>query len=145
MNGPVEATVDELLEQIAKERGITKLELLKEAAKRLEETPGAKVASIMTKPQVTVDGKTNVVSIARKGVMKGFGKGFREAVTKGQGLQTIGAEFKVGQYPDGHVDAGKWAIQIMLSPFDTRELANKYCDQVTPFIEGMLGAKAIVS
>jgi len=52
----------------------------------------------------------------------------------------------VGQYLEGHTQAGLFAIQLMVGPFDTREQANLMADnRITPMMEALLGTKALVT
>ena len=53
----------------------------------------------------------------------------------------VGASVNVGQYPEGHAEEGKWAVQVMISPFANEQQANHIADQVLPIIEGLLGAR----
>ena len=103
-----------------------------------------KVTAHLEKPVTTIDGDTGDVTVTRKGVMKGFGKGLTEFIQKGGAVTvSIGAEIFVGQIPPGKKDAGKWAVQVMIQSFDSRELANATADRVLPIIEGILGVKGI--
>jgi hypothetical protein len=102
----------------------------------------SKVTAHLDKPVTTIVQETGDIAVTRKGVMKGFREGFQDYLKKGNVTQSVGAEVNVGQFPPGHKDEGKWAVQIMLSSFDTQDLANEYADRVTPIIEGVLGAKA---
>lgn len=141
----LEKYVDSFLSRVAREQDCSTADLLKKFAQEMAKEPKAKVAAIMGKPETTIDADTGNVRVTRQGVMKGFGKGFRDYVMKGNVSQQIGAEVKVGQFPEGHELAGKYAVQIMLQAFDKREYANDYADRVTPIIEGVLGTKAIVT
>jgi hypothetical protein len=105
-------------------------------------TDKPKVTAHLDKPVTTIDGETGDVSVTRKGVMKGFGKGLEEFIQKGMKV-SVGAEIFVGQFPDGHKDAGHWAVQIMISPFPSQIVANATADRVLPIIEGLLGIKGI--
>lgn len=90
------------------------------------------------KHDIVIDGKTGKVSKT----VKGFGPKLAEAI---QGIsQKIGADIRVGQLPAGHPDEGKWAVQVNILAFDTKLLAERFADQTTPIIEGLLGAKALI-
>ncbi len=99
--------------------------------------------AIIEKTDTTIDGKTGDVTVTKKGKAEGFGRGLQEFIRKGVS-QKIGADIRVGQLPPGHTDEGKWAVQVNILAFDSKVLADKFAEQATPIIEGMLGAKALV-
>lgn len=56
----------------------------------------------------------------------------------------VGGQVNVGQYPAGHEDQGKWAIQALIGPFENENHANAMADRMTALIETMLDAKAML-
>lgn len=135
-----------LLDEIARDQGCTREELIQAAMRKQRDTPGSSVTAIMAKPQTTIDGATGNVRVDRAGVFKGFGKGFRDYVMKGPQHVSVGAETRVGQLPQGHQHAGKYCIQVNIFPFDSKILANEMADgQITPMVEAILGGRAVVS
>ena len=60
-------------------------------------------------------------------------------------LVEVEAILAVGEYPEDHPHAGKFAIQVMIKPFDTRELANAFADRnILPIVETIMGKKALL-
>ena len=60
-------------------------------------------------------------------------------------LVEVEAILVVGEYPEDHSHAGKFAIQVMIKPFDTRELANAFADRnILPIVETIMGKKALL-
>ena len=96
-----------------------------------------KVTAHLEKPVTTIDNATGESNVTRKGVLKGFGKGFQDYL-KGSIVQ-VDVETNTGQFPDTHVHAGKWAVQILLSPCDTQEQANALAGKITPIVRQALG------
>jgi hypothetical protein len=80
-----------------------------------------KVTAHIEKQVTTLDHDTGEVTLSGKGALKGIGGGFRDYVTRGPKQAEATVVVQTGQYPVGHPLAGKWAVQIMLSPFDTEE------------------------
>lgn len=142
----VQAIANLIIDEVAAERGVTREELLKEAQDKLARMPDAHVAAIMAKPVITIHEDMGTVEVSRRGVFKGFGPDFRRAITGGNKQQTvkIGADIQTGQFPEGHPEAGKWAVQVRFQPFDSQETANIYADNLTPVIEQVMGTKALV-
>ena len=140
----VSKAVAGILEQVAQEEGCTVAELIEAGVRKLKDSPGASVTAIMTKAQTTIDGNSGDVTVSRSGVFKSFGKGFRGYVMRGPQHVSVGAQTVVGQLPQGHPEAGKWAVQVSIFPFDTKILANEMADgRITPLIESLLGGKAV--
>ena len=107
-------------------------------------TEKPKVTAHLDPHVTTIDGKTGHVTVSRKGEFKGFGRGMAEFIQKGGAVTvSVGADVNVGQFPDGHKHAGKWAVQVLISPFDSKELANATADKVLPIIEGLLGVRGM--
>ena len=57
--------------------------------------------------------------------------------------EEVDVEVHTGQFPEGHDDEGKWAVQIVVGPFVSKKLANSMSDKLVPVIEGYLGGKAL--
>jgi hypothetical protein len=96
-----------------------------------------KVTAYLEKSRTTIDNATGNVLTERAGVLKGFGKGFQDYLK--WSIVQVDIETNTGQFPDTHVHAGKWAVQILLSPCDTQEQANVLADKLTPIVRNALG------
>ena len=90
----------------------------------------------LEKPVTTIDNDTGDVTVTRKGEVKGFGQGFRDYL-RGSVVH-VSIEGNVGQFPPGHPNEGKWAVQIMLSYVETKEQADALCDKIVPVVQKAL-------
>ncbi len=100
-----------------------------------------KVVAHLEKAVTTIDNATGEANVTRKGAFKGFGKGFQDYL-KGSVVR-VDIEAWTGQFPDTHVHAGKWAVQLLLSPCDTQEQANALAERITPVVRHALGGGGI--
>jgi hypothetical protein len=94
-----------------------------------------KVEAHLDKPTVEIDGKTGDVTTRQNGVMKGFGRGFRDYVTKGPQQTEVDLTVDVGQWPEGYPRPGKWVVQIRLDPFDKEEDAITMADRMKNVVD----------
>lgn len=67
------------------------------------------------------------------------------AKAKQQKLIGVSMTVNTGQYPEGHPQAGRWAIQIMVDSFDTEEAAAVVADRVAPGLRVLMQAPKIPS
>lgn len=87
--------------------------------------------------ETEIDGKTGDVTKTVVARLGGFGSGLRRHLA-GQAAAIAGKvpEIKaditinVGQYPHGHPEAGRWAVQVMVASFEDKETADLVADRL---------------
>lgn len=82
----------------------------------------------------TIDGDTHEVTVAGK--LKGFGQGFAEYIAGS--VRAVDVSVSVGQYPETHAKAGRYAIQIMIDDFPNEGDANALADRLSPKMKGLV-------
>lgn len=95
--------------------------------------------------ETEIDGATGDVTKTVVARMGGFGEGLKRHLAAGAaalkgGAPAIKADItvNVGQYPHGHPEAGRWAVQVMVASFDDKGTAELIADRLqVPIYEAM--------
>lgn len=88
------------------------------------------VKAVIGKRRTTVDNETGDVRKDVKGEIKGFADGFRRYLEQGAQVVQPDISVSVGQFPEGHPAHPAWAVQILMTPFATKDLGEAMADRV---------------
>lgn len=94
--------------------------------------------AVIEEKTTTIDQNTGTHEVTVKGRIEGFAQGFRDYVMKGNKIVAPDIVVNTGQYPAGHAKAGKWAIQIMIEPFDDEDDAATLAERITPKLKAVI-------